>query len=399
MNFSKMTDGDWKYAQPKESAHGLLAVSKNPQHDIHWTEYGNPAGEPVILIHGGPGGGTAPKFARFFDPTRYKIIIFDQRGCGKSIPHVKDDLAAAMDGNITAELVEDIEKLRADRGITGKAHIFGGSWGSTLAMAYAQAHPENVQDLILRGIFLCDKRDLSYFYQGNAATYNDNPDDISKPGAYRAYRISENEGGIPPNLADIRMSTAYEQAWHNYVTAIPLDERGDMIAAYHRRLNSPDLTPEQKLEFAKTWSVWEGVTSHLNHDVSKEALAEFYDPKFAAAFATIENAYFYRALRGEDKALTELMAPENIAKLAKIPTHIVQGEFDQVCTRDSARSLVHALRGANAEQLTYQETVAGHSMEERTTNAALTFIMDTLPRMWKHFARATGGNKKPDRSV
>ncbi len=399
MQFTKMAEGkkgkkdEWKYPAIEAYDSGHLSVSEHPPHHMHWAEYGNPKGEPVIFIHGGPGGGSHAKYARFFNPNRYRVLMFDQRGCGESIPHVKDDLKGAMDGNITANLVEDIEKLRAARGITGKAHVFGGSWGSTLAMAYAQAHPENVQDLILRGIFLCDQRDLAYLYQGNAATYHQSPDNITKPGTYRAYRTTGAYGGIPTHLTDERMAAAYHQAWHDYVTAIPVEERGDMIAAYHRRLNSPEFTAEQKLEAAKTWSVWEGVTSYLNHDVSKEALAQYYDPKFATAFATIENEYFYRARRGEDHTLAELTSPMNIAKLAKIPVHIVQGEHDQVCTRDSARSLKKSLEDAGAEQLCYQETEAGHAMTERTTNVTLTAIMETLPRQWSHLASGTPGQK------
>ena len=370
-----MTDAEWKYPAAAANASGHLRVSEHPLHEIYWAEYGNPAGEPVIFIHGGPGGGSDAKYARFFDPKRYRVLMFDQRGCGESRPHVKDDLARAMDGNITVNLVTDIEKLRIYRSISGKAHVFGGSWGSTLAMAYAQAYPHHVKDLILRGIFLCNTRDLSYFYQGNAATY---PDDDTAPGAYRAYRVSEDHGGIPPALADARMQAAYQQAWHDYVLMIPPDERDDMIAAYHHRLTAEDFTPSQKLDAAKTWAVWEGVTSFLNHDVSKHALAQYYDPRFATAFATIENTYFVRAMRGGDSALTLLMSPKNIATLASIPTHIVQGQFDQVCTRDSACCLHTALRAAGAKHLTYQETVAGHAMTERTTNTALTAIMDGL---------------------
>lgn len=387
MPYSKMDSGDWKYP----ATAGDLVVSENPKHTMHWEEYGNPEGEPVIFMHGGPGGACDRDYARFFNPKRYRIILYDQRGCGLSKPHVQVDMKGAMAGNITENLIEDIEKLRADRGITGKAHIFGGSWGSTLAMAYAEAHPEHVQDLVLRGIFLCDKTDLGFFYQGNAATYETNPDDVSLPGAYRAYRHT-GDFTIPPELHDANMVTAYKKAWHDYVTVIPPEKRGDMIAAYHEILNSDTIPQEEKLKAAMAWTTWEGVTSYLSQDVSD--LGKFSNPKFALAFATIENEYFYRSLRGEDKALSELMTPENITKLAQIPTYIVGGAYDQVCVPQSARSLKAALESAKPIHLEYYETQAGHSMKERTTNAKLTEIMDNLPIMQAHALGRTGSGDR-----
>lgn len=386
MAYSKMTDSDWKYPPSEPREEGGLLLCEQPRHVMHWAEYGNPQGEPVIVLHGGPGGACEGNYARFFDPERYRIILFDQRGCGESIPHVTEDLAGAMAENSTPQLVADIEALRAARGITGKAHIFGGSWGSTLAMAYAQAHPEHVQDLILRGIFLCNRNDLGFFYQGNAATYADSPDNLTQPGAYRAYYPKADfvQAGVadaftvPEAQQTPEMAAAFADAWHQYVSLIPPAERGDMIAAYHRRLNDPALTPAEKLPFAQAWSIWEGVTSYLNHDVSD--LGRFAEPDFAVAFATIENTYFYRALRGEDAAIRGLMQPENLAKLATIPTYIVQGAHDQVCVPSSAHALRDALVEAGAT-LQYQETTAGHSMKERATHAALTAVMDTLPRM------------------
>jgi proline iminopeptidase len=380
MDYSKMTDADWKY--PPTS--GDLTVSEDPKHVMHWEEYGNPNGEPVIFIHGGPGGGIDAQCARLFDPARYRVIMYDQRGCGDSRPHITEDLAGALAGNITANLVEDIQTLRIDRGITDKAHIFGGSWGSTLAMSYAQAHPEHVQDLILRGIFLCNKVDLGFFYQGNADTYATQPNDMSKPGAYRACRTS-GEYTIPPELRDERMVAAYDKAWHNYVSIIPQGERSDMIAAYNRILTSPDVSPDRKQEAALGWSVWEGVTSYLNQDVSD--LGKFKEPTCALACATIENEYFYRSLRGEDRALSELMASHNIATLASLPIYIIQGAHDQVCVPSSAHALKQALEAAGPVHLDYRETVAGHSMKERTTNAELTSILDHLPRIQQHATR------------
>lgn len=375
MAYSKMTDADWKYPASEARVQGYLSVSESPLHTMHWAEYGNPDGEPVIFLHGGPGGACDADYARMFDPKRYRIILYDQRGCGESMPHVTKSLSGAMANNITGELIKDIEKLREHRGITGKAHIFGGSWGSTLAIAYAQAHPEHVQDLILRGIFLCDKTDLGFFYQGNAASY---PNDTSVPGAYRAY-LSEGEYTVPPELRDPKMAAAFKEAWHEYVSVIPPEERGDMIAAYHDRLNNPKYSAAEKLKAALAWSVWEGVTSYLNHDVSD--LGKFKDEKFAPAFSTIENEYFYRSLRGKDAALAGLMKPENLSKIAGIPTYIVQGAHDQVCVPGSAHAFVDGLERAGAQKLDYQETEAGHSMKEKATNAALAQIIDTLPRM------------------
>lgn len=369
MDFSKISDAEWKYPAIPPFAEGMLRVGEG--HELYWAEFGNPAGEPVIFIHGGPGGGCEPDYARFFNPARYRVLLFDQRGCGKSRPHIAQDAAGGMAGNITAALVRDIAALREARGITGKAIIFGGSWGSTLALAYAQAHPARVSRLVLRGIFLCDSTDLAFFYQGNAAQ----PDDRTIPGAYRAYE-SDGDYTVPPHLRDARMRAAYAIAWSEYVGLIPQEERGDMIAAYHRRLNGQGVTPEERLKAAVAWSAWEGVTSYLNHDVSD--LGTFAEPHFAIAFATIENEYFYRALRGRDEALAALMRPESIARIAPVPTHIVHGAHDQVCIPLSARTLRDALLKAGAKELDYREVTAGHSMKDREINRALTGIMDGL---------------------
>lgn len=400
MAYSKMdVEKDWKYPATEPSDEWKLTVSTNPRHDIHWEEYGNPEGEPVIFIHGGPGGGTDPVLARFFDPERYRIILFDQRGCGKSEPTVKDDPEGGLAGNTTANLIEDIEKLRKDLNIKGKAHIFGGSWGSTLSMAYAQAHPEHVKDLVLRGIFLCDKTDLGFFYQGNAATYAQNPNDTSKPGAYRAY-LSDDEYTIPTELHDPQMAEAYQKAWDQFVNVIPESERDDMIKAYHDIFHGSDEAKKQ--EAAEAWATWEGVTSYLNQDVSD--LGKFKDPEFALTFSRIENEYFYRALRGQDPNVNDLTKPESLQKLAEhnIPVHIVQGKYDQVCVPASAHTLKAGLEEAGVE-LNYLETNAGHSMLERVTNAELTNIMDNLEPMralpekkgpMGHATRESGGERQ-----
>lgn len=396
MEYTHVTSTDgWKYDQPeKANAEGMLQVSENPPHSMYWHEYGNPKGEPVMFIHGGPGGGTIAKYARFFDPERYRIIMFDQRGCGKSVPLVKDDPKAGLADNDTAHLVEDIEKLRAELGVSGKMHVFGGSWGSTLAMAYAQKHPENVQvgGLVLRGIFLCNERDLHYYYQGNAATYDDalpyDQQDFSKEGGYRAYH-SDGPFTIPPELHDEGMKNAYATAWHTFVTAIqPKEDRVDMIKAYHDRFHDDSVSKEEKLILARAWTKWEGITSYLCQDTSPEKLGKFNEDDFALSFAMIENEYFYNALQGKDEMLANLMSPENLDTVAKLQPKIVHGKHDQVCTLASAHHLRDEL-DKRGEPFTYIETIAGHAMTEKPTCKVLTDFMDSMARMWSHLVTET----------
>jgi len=197
---------------------GTLAVS--PLHTLYYEESGNPKGKPVVFLHGGPGGGTNPKCRRFFDPAIYRIVLFDQRGCGKSTPH------AELTDNTTWDLVADIERLRTHLSIA-RWQVFGGSWGSTLALAYAQTHPDKVTELVLRGIFLLRRKELEWFYQ---------------------------EG----------CNSLYADAWETYRDAIPEVERADMMSAYYRRLTSPDA--KTRVAAARAWSVWEGATSYLWQD-------------------------------------------------------------------------------------------------------------------------------------
>lgn len=376
-----------RYTPPTTpSAEGHVTVSQEPPHKLYWHEYGNPDGEPVMFIHGGPGGGTEPAHAQFFDPKRYRIILFDQRGCGKSVPDVAENLKGAMAENTTARSVEDIETLRNHLGISGKMHVFGGSWGSTLAMAYAQKHPEHVQPggLVLRGIFFCGKRDLSYFYQGNAATYDESKpferQDFSNEGTYRAYH-SKGKFTIPEELRSENMKEAYAHAWNRYVTMIPKEERGDMIGAYHHYLNDPNLTPEQRLPYAQAWSLWEGVTSYLSQATTPERLSKYEGGKFASAFATIENEYFYRSLRGEDEVLNELLSPKNLDIIAKLNPKIVHGAHDQVCGVFNGRELATELQ-RRGQSFEYVESVeAGHSMTEKTTYHHLVDFTDRAPRI------------------
>ncbi len=361
---SRMNSNEWKYPQSPARRSGLLSVSSLPKHDLYWEEYGNLGGEPVLLLHGGPGGATRPSLSRFFDPERYRIILFDQRGCGRSLPSASDlDAGPALLDNTTDHLISDILKLRQELAIESKMHVFGGSWGSTLALAYAIAHPQTVQTLILRGIFLCRRKDVDYFYQGNAATFARDPYDTRQPGTYMCF----------------------PEAWKPFVEVIAEDRRHDMVKAYAELFGRPARSPEdeqRQTQAAVAWSVWEGVTSYLAQDLSH--LDRFAEPSFARAFARIENHYFMNGAflggtgegnRGQNFIL------ENVRRIKDIPVHVVQGRYDVVCPMFQAEELVFALKQAGARDIDYRLTPAGHSMEERETQRALTEIMATLPRI------------------
>ncbi len=268
---------------------GFLRVSD--VHEIYYEESGDPRGKPAVFLHGGPGGGTDAKMRGFFDPKRYRIILFDQRGCGQSRPH------ASLQDNTTWHLVADMERLREELGIE-KWLVFGGSWGSTLALAYAETHPERVTELVLRGIFLLRRWEIEWFYQ--------------------------NPGGA---------AALYPDLWERYIEPIPQDERADMVGAYYKRLTSDD--PEVLGEAAKAWSVWEGATSFLR--LNADYVAKFQD-QYAAAFARIECHYFInKAFFQTDNQLIE-----NIGRIRHIPTVIVQGRYDVVCPMKSAWDLHRA---------------------------------------------------------
>ena len=267
---------------------GLLKVSA--LHTLYYEQSGNPNGKPVVFLHGGPGGGTSPKCRRFFDPAIYRIVLFDQRGCGKSTPH------AELTDNTTWDLVADIERLRGHLAID-RWQVFGGSWGSTLALAYAQTHPDKVTELVLRGIFMLRRWELEWFYQKGC-------------------------------------DALYPDAWETYLNAIPEAERGDLISAYHRRLTSVD--PKTRTDAARAWSVWEGATSFLWQDPSHiESSAE---DEFALAFARIECHYF---INGGFFEHDDLLL-RNVDRIRKIPTVIVQGRYDVVCPLRSAWDLHRA---------------------------------------------------------
>ena len=266
---------------------GRLAVS--PIHNLYYEESGNPRGKPVVFLHGGPGGGTDPKMRRFFDPRRYRIVLFDQRGCGKSRPR------ASLEDNTTWHLVADIERLREHLGIE-TWQVFGGSWGSTLALAYSQAHPARVTELVLRGIFLVRPWELRWFYG--------EPD-----GA----------GAMFPDL--------YEK----FAAAIPAAEHSEMMDAYYRRLTSED--PHERAAAARAWSVWEGSTCHLLFD--RDEIGRFEEDIYAETFARIECHYFVN--RGFLRSATQLL--DDVPKIRHIPAVIVQGRYDVVCPVKSAWDL------------------------------------------------------------
>jgi proline iminopeptidase len=301
-----------------------LAVQ--PPHELYIEECGNPNGLPVLFLHGGPGGGCLPYHRRFFDPAVYRIILFDQRGAGKSTPH------ASLEHNTTQALVEDIEVIRKLLGVEQWV-IFGGSWGSTLGLVYAQTHPQHVAGLILRGIFLCRPRDIDWFYQHGA-------------------------GRIFPEY------------WQDYQAPVPEAERDDMVSAYYRLLTSDD--EQTRLEAARAWSLWEGRTLSLKPDPSVEA--SFGDPQFALAMARIECHYFMH-----DSFLKPDQIVNNAHKLADIPGIIVHGRYDVVCAVDNATALHAAWPQAELHII----PDAGHAASEPG-------IVDALVSAARDMARKLG---------
>jgi proline iminopeptidase len=304
---------------------GYLRVSDI--HEIYFEECGNPRGKPAVFLHGGPGGGTDAKMRRFFDPKRYRIVLFDQRGSGKSRPH------ASLEHNTTWDLVADTERVREHLAID-KWLVFGGSWGSTLALAYAETHPERVTELVLRGIFLLRRSELEWFYQ--------NP-----LGA----------GSLFPDL------------WDDYIAVIPEEERGDVMAAYYKRLTSTD--PEVLQRAAVAWSVWEGATSYLR--LKSDYVTKFReDAAFAAAFARIECHYFVN--RGFLRSDNQLI--EDVGRIRHIPAVIVQGRYDVVCPARSAWDLHKAWPEADLRIV----GEAGHSAFEAGITSELVIATDRFKR-------------------
>jgi proline iminopeptidase len=302
---------------------GFLKVSQ--LHEVYYEESGNPDGQPVVFVHGGPGAGTMPSQRQFFNPQQYRIILFDQRGCGKSKPF------SELRENTTWDLCEDIEKLRKHLNIKSW-HVFGGSWGSTLALAYSQTFPDSVRSLVLRGIFLLRKKEIDWFYQWGA-------------------------------------SEIFPDYWEDYVKPIPSNERHDLVTAYYKRMTSDDLAI--RTESTKAWSIWEGRTSTLLPNVTAED--KFGADSFADAFARIECHYFVN--KGFFQTDGQLL--KNVNKIRHIPAFIIQGRYDIVCPMDSAWALSRAWPEAQLRII----DDAGHSVFEKGITKAVVDATDYFAKL------------------
>ena len=310
----------WLYPESQANSSGFLRVSVSPPHELYYEECGNPLGKPVLFIHGGPGGGCGPADRRFFNPQKYRVILMDQRGCGKSEP------SASLEENTTWHLVDDIEKLRKHLGIE-RWTIFGGSWGSTLALTYAILHSAHVSELVLRGIFLVRKKEIDWFYQEGA-------------------------------------SNVFPDVWEQYRDAIPENERGDFVKAYYKRLTSSDL--ETRLAAAVPWSKWEMATSRIY--TPPETLSALVTDDFALKFARIECHYFTnQGFFPEDGWILK-----QINSIRHIPAVIVQGRYDVVCPAVSAWDLHRAWPEAKF----IMTPDAGHASREPSNARALVSALD-----------------------
>ena len=300
------------YPEIKPYARHQLAVDH--PHELYVDESGTPEGLPVLFVHGGPGAGCDAASRRWFDPSLYRIVTFDQRGCGRSTPH------ASLECNTTWDLVADMERIREHLGID-KWVLFGGSWGSTLALAYAQTYPERVHALILRGIFLCRPQEIQWFYQTGA-------------------------------------SRLFPDYWEDYLAPIPHDERHDLVAAFYRRLTGSDQIAQ--MHAAKAWSIWEGRTATLRPN--GQVIERFSEPQRALSIARIECHYFVNnAFLEEDQLLRDMH------KIAHIPGVIVHGRYDVVCPLDNAWALHQAW--PNSELSIIRD--AGHAAGELGITDAL----------------------------
>ena len=296
----------------------MLSVGQG--HQVYVEQCGNPEGLPVVVLHGGPGGGCSPAMRRYFDPKVYRVVLFDQRGCGRSTPH------ASVTDNTTWHLVADIELIRTTLGID-KWMVFGGSWGATLSLIYAQAHPEAVRHLILRGVFLMTQAELDWFYGGGAGRF-------------------------------------WPELWARFVNLIPEDERDDLIAAYHRRLFSGDLRVEQ--DYGRAWAAWENALASVHSD----GVSHGGPLAYARAFSRLENHYFTNNgfLEFDGQIL------EHMGRIAHIPGVIVQGRYDMICPPAGAYAL--AERWPNADLRMIRD--AGHALSEPGISAELVRTMDRI---------------------
>ncbi len=309
---------------PEIQPYDVGRLSVDEVHTIYYEQCGNPEGKPALFVHGGPGGGSNPAHRRFWDPAVYRIILFDQRGCGRSTPH------AELRNNTTWHLVDDIERLRVHLGID-RWQLFGGSWGSTLSLAYAERYPARVTELVLRGIFLLRRREILWYYQEGA-------------------------------------SRIFPDAWEDFIAPIPADERGDMVGAYYKRLTSGD--PEIRIPAARAWSMWEGSTSRLIPDPG--LITRTGETGFAEAFARIECHYFVNGgFFDEDTHLLD-----EAARIAHLPCTIVQGRYDVVCPAESAFMLHRALPKSQLEIV----PDAGHSALEPGITLSLVAATEAFAR-------------------
>ena len=310
--------GQFLYPQIEPFDQRMLDVGDG--HRLYVEQCGHPQGAPVIVLHGGPGGGCSPAMRRYFDPAHYRIILFDQRGCGRSRPH------ASVTANTTWHLVADIERIRAALGID-RWIVFGGSWGATLALIYGETHPDRAVHLVLRGVFLATQAELDWFYGGGAGAF-------------------------------------WPDRWREFVALVPEDERADLIAAYHKRLFSGDTVEE--VRFARAWAAWENALASVeSHGPGGDAPGDY-----ARAFARLENHYFtHNAFLDEDGQILR-----DIARLDGVPGTIVQGRLDMICPPVSAWRLAERWRRADLRMI----PVAGHALSEPGISAELMRVMDDL---------------------
>jgi len=309
-----------QYLYPPTDPYDQRMLDVGQGHRVYVEQCGNPSGIPVVVLHGGPGGGCSPAMRRYFDPEHYRVILFDQRGCGRSRPH------ASVAHNTTWHLVDDIELIRRTLDIDAWI-VFGGSWGATLALIYAQAHPARVRNIVLRGVFLMTQRELDWFYGGGAGRF-------------------------------------WPEVWARFEALIPEDERGDLIAAYNRRLFSGDVAMETR--FARAWSSWENALASI-HSTGKGGEAP---GDYARAFARLENHYFTNA--GFLEFDGQILA--HAGRIKHIPGTIVQGRYDMICPPESAYALSNAWPNSDLKLI----RTAGHALSEPGISAELVRTMDRI---------------------
>ena len=309
-----------EYLYPPVDPFDQRVIDMGDGHKIYVEQCGRPDGIPVLVLHGGPGGGCSPAMRRYFDPSVYRVVLFDQRGCGRSRPH------ASVSDNTTWHLVRDIETIRKELGIE-QVILFGGSWGATLALIYAISHPARVVHLVLRGVFLMTQAELDWFYGGGAGAF-------------------------------------FPELWARFVAPIPVDERRNMISAYHRRLFSGNMMEE--IRFGRVWANWENALASVHHDSPMgESPGEY-----ARAFSRLENHYFHN--RGFLEQDGWILREKH--RITHLPAHIVQGRYDMICPPTSAWKLAEGWDRCHLTMV----PLAGHALSEPGISAGLVRVMDSL---------------------